>query len=505
MEPGTGPSDKAGRGTAGAHDRELASRAVDTRRRTDLLTAALIAVTVIALWRDDLRGALGAFLVVSIIILIGRSFLAMRDVGTGGMAQQQAGAGFSAQLIGLSALLLGMNVGFAVFRFLELDDAARALLVGFAFGGICLVMMIGHAGSRLAQLAFLLPVAAGVYAHLLAAPSQTSLLVGLVATLFFAALGLLGAILYRLGRGNAELRRLNTDLARQLRIAESASGLAEQAKTDFLANMSHELRTPLNAIMGFSDTLRMQALGPIGNPKYLEYAQHIHASGGHLLTIVSDVLDAAKLDSGMFDLQEEWFELGAMIDEAVATVAPPSERRALTITRKHAGLGKELFADRRIVLQITINLLSNAVKYTPSGGDVRLRGEMREVDGAARWALVIEDTGIGIPETDIEAMFEPFRRSRTAIDSQVPGTGLGLHLVRTWARAHGATVGIESRIGVGTTVRVEFDARRVREQAQGSFTFGPEQMLPPDSSQTDGAPTDFDDAAPMPPRRAASA
>ncbi|HLY07647.1 MAG TPA: PAS domain-containing sensor histidine kinase [Rhizomicrobium sp.] len=242
----------------------------------------------------------------------------------------------------------------------------------------------------------------------------------------------------------------------------SARDMAEQAsraKSRFLANMSHELRTPLNAIIGFSEVMTHEMFGPIGAPRYLEYAKLIHESGGHLLALINGVLDMSKIEAGKFELQEEIFDFAQDAEQALRFVRLQAERKGLVLKMTIAPGAKSIFADRRAVKQILLNLLANAVKFTPRGGEIWIAAA-REEDAIE---LAVADTGVGIPEGDLHRLGIPFEQARDQQVRVTEGTGLGLSLVRALAVLHGGEMRIQSRPGEGTTVRVRMPHAAVNE------------------------------------------
>jgi two-component system cell cycle sensor histidine kinase PleC len=256
---------------------------------------------------------------------------------------------------------------------------------------------------------------------------------------------------------NRAKSQLCETLDRSRREAEDAS----RAKSHFLATMSHELRTPLTAIIGFSDIMATQVLGPVGNPKYLEYASDIRTSGQHLLAIINNVLDLSKVEAGRFELHEEEVQLSAVVAAGLKFVKQQATDNGLSI---HAEVGPDLtmLADERALKQIVINLLSNAVKFSRENGSVWIRAFMDEGGGLA---LSVKDDGIGIAQKDVKRLLEPFRQADEPLIRKRTGTGLGLALVKSLVELHGGSVVLDSVFGEGTTVRLRFPAARIRRRA----------------------------------------
>jgi signal transduction histidine kinase len=235
----------------------------------------------------------------------------------------------------------------------------------------------------------------------------------------------------------------NAALLRQLEQKGRDLEAASRHKSEFLATMSHELRTPLNAIIGFSEVLRERMFGEL-NERQAEYLEDIHVSGRHLLALIDDVLDLAKVESGRMEL-----EVGDVdIEECLETGLMMVRERALSRdVRLEAavdpGLG-QVRADERRLRQVVFNLLANAVRFTPEGGTVS--ASARRQDGEVR--ISVSDTGPGIAPEDQERIFETFRQAR---DAGAEGSGLGLALSRALVELHGGRLWVESLLGEGST------------------------------------------------------
>ena len=229
--------------------------------------------------------------------------------------------------------------------------------------------------------------------------------------------------------------------------ARDASESASRAKTNFLANMSHELRTPLNAIIGFSEVMTREIFGPVGSPRYQEYARLIHESGGHLLELINGVLDMSKIEAGKFELYEELFDLDEVASSAIRFVSHAAERGGVAVNLKIVPEARQIFADKRAVKQMLVNLVSNGVKFTPRGGKVTVTATVK--DGII---LAVSDTGTGIAKADLEKLGKPFEQVEGAQTRAKEGTGLGLALVKALAGMHGGEMAMQSALGEGTIV-----------------------------------------------------
>jgi two-component system, cell cycle sensor histidine kinase PleC len=246
-----------------------------------------------------------------------------------------------------------------------------------------------------------------------------------------------------------ELRATRDDALRKRFEAEAANA----SKTTFLANMSHELRTPLNAILGFSELIAHETLGPIGTARYREYATDINASGAHLLSLINDILDVAKIESGKMDIEPEMLDPKSTIEKALVVVLARARDKRQHLSIEIAQGGAELYADERALKQIVINLTSNAVKFTPEGGNIVVSGGPT-ADGG--YELCVEDDGPGVSSELLDRIFTPFNQIDNRYNRQVGGTGLGLSLVRGLVELHGGRAWIESDVGAGVRAYVYF-------------------------------------------------
>jgi PAS domain S-box-containing protein len=243
--------------------------------------------------------------------------------------------------------------------------------------------------------------------------------------------------------------------------AKNAAESGSRAKSEFLALMSHEFRTPLNAIIGFSDLVRSEVYGPIGNDLYKEYVQDIMASGNHLLALINDILDLSKAEAGKISLNEAPAAVAEIARDSVAMLRQQAGDARVALECNIAADLSPLLCDERLVKQMLLNLLSNAVKFTPVGGRVRLDAD---VTGEGL-RLVVRDTGIGIADADLPKALAPFGRVDGEFGRKHAGTGLGLPLTKHLAEAHGARFAIDSEVGVGTTVTIVFPRARLLSRA----------------------------------------
>ena len=250
-----------------------------------------------------------------------------------------------------------------------------------------------------------------------------------------------------------KLAAAGEELARALVTATQANN----AKSAFLAGMSHELRTPLNAIIGFSDMIRQQVYGPLSPPRYRDYVDHIHGSGEHLLGLINDILDLAKIEAGKHEFVFEELDVAGIARNALSFVEPQALKKNI-IPRVEINEESHPSADKRAMLQVLTNLLSNAVKFTPAEGVVTLFAR-RLPSGAL--AIGVEDTGIGMSASELKKAVELYGQAGDGMTVEGHGTGLGLPICKALVEAQGATFHIESESGKGTRSWAEFSGDQV--------------------------------------------
>lgn len=251
-----------------------------------------------------------------------------------------------------------------------------------------------------------------------------------------------------------EIEEANARLTGATRRAEEANA----AKSRFLATMSHELRTPLNAILGFSEVMKDELFGPLGNEQYKTYIEDIHRSGEHLLTLINEVLDLSRIEAGKHELQEEAIDLAATVEDCVRLMELKATNRSLTLdTALTAGMPR-LWADERAIRQITLNLLSNAIKFTPRGAIVNVKVGWTQAGGQY---LSVRDNGPGIPEEELATVLSTFGRGSQAIKNADQGSGLGLPIVKSLVELHGGAFRLTSRPREGTEAIAIFPVARV--------------------------------------------
>ena len=256
----------------------------------------------------------------------------------------------------------------------------------------------------------------------------------------------------KLERALDVLRHAETRLSSALDDANSAS----TAKSEFLANMSHELRTPLNAILGFSYIFRTEALGPIANERYLEYAGDIHDAGRHLLTVVNDVLDISKAEADRLNLDMQIVDVAQTVRGSVRMMAEQARAAGVRPSVDMPDDFPQLKIGEQRLRQVLLNIVSNAIKFTPSGGSVTVKGRHDRRDGAM--IFVVSDTGIGMAPEDIPVAMSAYGQVRKEGIRRQQGTGLGLPLTKKLVAVLGGELTLESAPGRGTTVTIRFPA-----------------------------------------------
>ncbi|OGR08465.1 MAG: hypothetical protein A2511_16110 [Deltaproteobacteria bacterium RIFOXYD12_FULL_50_9] len=238
------------------------------------------------------------------------------------------------------------------------------------------------------------------------------------------------------------------DRTKELEDAKNLADAATQAKSDFLANMSHELRTPLNSIIGFSEVLQDEMIGPL-NPSQLEDVQYILTAGRHLLSLINDILDLSKVESGKMELELGWFSLQELIEASVVMQREKAMKHGIVLSLAiQPEVDIEMEADVRKLKQIMFNLLSNAVKFTPDGGAVSL--VVRKLIETGEIEISVSDTGIGIKNEDLPRLFSAFTQLQMAYTKEYEGTGLGLALTKRLVELHGGRIWVESEFGKGS-------------------------------------------------------
>ncbi len=249
-------------------------------------------------------------------------------------------------------------------------------------------------------------------------------------------------------------KKTEEELTNAKRHAEGASS----AKSEFLAKISHEIRTPLNAIIGFSEVMMEERFGPVGNERYRQYLRDIHTSGGHLISLLNDLLDLSKIEAGKLDLAFTGVNLNDIAQQCVAILQEQANRERVIIRTSLPASLPQIVADARSVRQIVLNLLSNSIKFTGAGGQVIVSTALTDRNEIA---LRVRDTGAGMSAQELQAALEPFRQLATAQRWGSSGTGLGLPITKALAEANHATFTITSAVDDGTLVEVAFPAPRV--------------------------------------------
>ena len=367
------------------------------------------------------------------------------------------------------ATLAGLVWGLGAMLLMPIDDPTAQVLFCFFAAGMTAGAAASFSAAPILFIGFATPFLALLVARLIYEPSQESRIMAAAVALFAICMYAVTRNAHRhvtyalnLWLANRRLhrnivqaradelsaRRQTSDMRRAKQQAESAT----EAKSRFLAMISHELRTPLNAVIGFSDMIKGEFFGPIGNAKYREYAEEIRGSGQFLLRLIDDILDISKIGD---ELHLGAVTLRSLCVAAAGETAPGDANGESRVIVDILPDTLQVNADHRLLRQAVQKLLENAVKFSPSDGRIRIEGRALP-EGGVR--LRIQDWGVGIPAHKLALVAEPFVQADDSYARRYDGIGLGLTLVRQIAELHGAQLQIESEENVGTTVDMIFPA-----------------------------------------------
>jgi two-component system cell cycle sensor histidine kinase PleC len=359
----------------------------------------------------------------------------------------------------------------AVFPLLFPPSEDVDVTSGMAIVRLAAVIVVLSVGALLsspipaAAVASTLPIALCMAAVHFLVPSFFNVMIAvctLVAEILFL---LLTKHLYRQHNQNLAYRAEKDALFAELEQAKAVSDearrraeAANMAKSQFLATMSHELRTPLNAILGFSELMRGEMLGPIGNPSYRSYLDDIHASGQHLLRIINDILDLSRIEAGRRELREELTSLAEVAREARSLLDLKAKQKEIAVREVLDENLPKIVIDEQAIRQVVLNLISNALKFTPPGGEVIVKVGKTQSGGQY---VSVRDNGPGIPESEIPIVLSSFGQGSISLKTAEQGTGLGIPIVQALVHLHGGNFMLRSKVGVGTEAIATFPAKRV--------------------------------------------
>ncbi len=389
--------------------------------------------------------------------LSGIGIIAMHYTGTAGI-EAAALMRWDVGLVGASIVMSVVFAATAFITFYALSGKWRALQAG-----IVLVVAICALHFTAMSAVTLIPFGVGGDVDGIS-QSMLGVVVGFGALLcLIAGLAAAMADIYLSDRQRQENQRLRetvaTRTAELMKLAEEQTALtaraeaANNAKSVFLANMSHELRTPLNAIIGFGELIAEDATEPTSR----EDAGRIVTAGRHLLALINDLLDHAKVDSGRVDLESILFDPAALTRDTIDTVRPMADDRKVKLHADVAASLGHAETDGFRIKQCLLNLLSNAIKFSPEGA-VTLQTRRESVEGRDWLVFAVRDTGIGMNDEQMARLFQPFAQAEASTTRRFGGTGLGLAISRGYAQLMGGDITVESKPGVGSTFTLRVPA-----------------------------------------------
>jgi two-component system cell cycle sensor histidine kinase PleC len=345
----------------------------------------------------------------------------------------------------------------------EAGNPVNHMFLAASVMAVIAALVVGRGSNMDMYVASLAPISLMTAVRFLSASSIADMVVGALAPFIALQLWRTGRPLVVRMDDDSRLRFKVEDMARELEKARDEAlkkrfeaETANASKTAFLANMSHELRTPLNAILGFSEIIAQECFGPVGSERYRDYAGDIHSSGAHLLSLINDLLDVAKIEAGRMEIAPHPLDAARVFDTALKLIGTKAREKDQALVIQVDEAAPPLYADERALKQILLNLVSNAVKFTPYGGRIEVTGG-RGLDGD--FQIMVRDNGPGVPHDKLENIFMPFSQVDNRFDRQAGGTGLGLALVRGLTDLHGGRTWMESELGKGCSVFVTLPVR----------------------------------------------
>ena len=442
----------------------IAEQMADTRLTAVLWSAALVALTtpyVGVVGNVPLTRGIWLPLLVTNTSLCAARLVSMFRARTSQLSTQEEIVAWQRKLVYMQAAM-GAVWGLAPWLLWQSGSGMNHIFLAGAMVAVFANLVVSRANQANVLLAGLVPAAAVSALRFAFAGDVLDLCLAGVVPLLAVQLYHDGIRVTRRMDHDSRLRFQVEDLARELEDTRDEAlrkrfeaETANASKTAFLANMSHELRTPLNAILGFSEIIEQECFGPVGSPRYTEYAGDIHASGAHLLSLINDLLDVAKIEAGKMEIQPHELDARVSLDTALKLVGAKARERRQELTIEVDPSAPPLYADERALKQILINLVSNAVKFTPEGGRISVVGGLARDGG---FQITVRDNGPGVPREKLDKIFVPFNQVDNRYDRQAGGTGLGLALVRGLAELHGGRAWIESEPGRGCTAFVVLPA-----------------------------------------------
>jgi signal transduction histidine kinase len=345
----------------------------------------------------------------------------------------------------------GLLTAYIAFQVMSLAEITDRMFITIWTAGLTAGAAMTYGAYPLAVLAYAGPALIAFSVAVVLSGMPNSILVGIAVWAYLVLLLTSAQGLNRWVVNIFKLRIHNEELTSNLIAAKEAAEAANEAKSVFMANMNHELRTPLNAVIGFAEMLENQFLGPLGNPRYVDYARDVRMSGQHLLSIVNTILDLAKSGAAHLELDCERIDICKLLRECFEVMELQASKAGLNFRIELPDEPLFAEADETRLRQVVYNLLSNAIKFTNGGGKIVLIGESTADGGVV---IQVSDSGIGMDAGDIDIALRPFMQVKKADGRASPGTGLGLPFAKSIVELHGGKFTITSERGAGTTVRV---------------------------------------------------